>query len=50
MVQWLGLGASTVRGPDSIPGPGTKILKDAPWPIIIIIISKILLPSSPLFN
>ena len=30
MVQWLGLGALTARGPGSIPGQGTKILQ-AMW-------------------
>ena len=27
MVKWLGLGAFTAVGPDSIPGWGTKILQ-----------------------
>ena len=29
VIQWLGLGAFTAEGPDSIPGLGTKVSQDA---------------------
>ena len=38
IVQWLGLGASTVAGAGSIPGQGTRILKALQGSQIIIII------------